>query len=122
MTKKIFIAGAGGIGEAAALLLREWTEFEIEIYLGDISGESLQRAQSFVTQNSAKTSKIATVLLSLEGANEAMKSLAAKNYATQEDRDAHIVTGVQSLPVATGLWALSALLGLLTLAWWREGR
>ncbi len=39
-----------------------------------------------------------------------------------KDRDAHIVTGVQSLPVATGLWALAALLGLLTLAWWREGR
>ncbi len=39
-----------------------------------------------------------------------------------KDRDAHVVTGVQSLPVATGLWALAALLGLLTLAWWREGR
>ena len=39
-----------------------------------------------------------------------------------KDRNAHVVTGVQSLPIAIGLWALAALLGLLTLAWWREGR
>ena len=39
-----------------------------------------------------------------------------------KDRQAHVVTGVASLPMATGLWALAALLGLLTLAWWREGR
>jgi malate/lactate dehydrogenase len=36
MMKKIFIAGSGGIGEAAALLLREWSETETEIYLGDV--------------------------------------------------------------------------------------
>ena len=39
-----------------------------------------------------------------------------------KDRDAHVVIGVQSIPIAVGLWALAALLGLLTLAWWREGR
>lgn len=74
MTKKIFIAGAGGIGEAAALLLREWSEFETEIYLGDISEESLKKAKDFVLQNSNKTSKVETVLMPLDGANEAMKS------------------------------------------------
>jgi len=74
MTKKIFIGGAGGIGEAAALLLREWSEFETEIYLGDISEESLQKAKDFVLQNSGKTSKVETVLMPLEGASEAMTS------------------------------------------------
>jgi saccharopine dehydrogenase-like NADP-dependent oxidoreductase len=72
MTKKIFIAGAGGIGEAAALLLREWSEFETEIYLGDISEESLKKAKDFVLLNSEKTSKVETVLMPLSGANEAM--------------------------------------------------
>ena len=74
MTKKIFIAGAGGIGEAAALLLREWSEFEIELYLGDINRESLNKAKDFVLQNSQKLSKVETVLMTSDGLSESMKS------------------------------------------------
>ncbi len=74
MTNKIFIAGSGGIGEAAALLLREWSENETEIFLGDISEESLNKAKNFVTENSAKTSKVETILMSKDGANEAMRN------------------------------------------------
>ncbi len=74
MTKKIFIAGAGGIGEAAALLLREWCEFETEIYLGDVSENNLTKARNFVLENSGNTSKIETVLMPLEGINDAMKT------------------------------------------------
>ena len=73
MTKKIFIAGSGGIGEAAALLLREWSETETEIYLGDISEGNLAKAKDFVTENSPKKSKVETVLMTAE-TNEAMKS------------------------------------------------
>jgi len=73
MTKKIFIAGSGGIGEAAALLLREWSKFKTEIFLGDIKEESLLKAKEFVVQNSGKTSKIETVLMTAE-TNDAMKS------------------------------------------------
>ncbi|MBX7169822.1 MAG: saccharopine dehydrogenase NADP-binding domain-containing protein [Pyrinomonadaceae bacterium] len=73
MSKKIFIAGSGGIGEAAALLLREWCEFETEIFLGDISEKSLQKAQNFVVENSQKTSKVETVLMTDE-INDSMKS------------------------------------------------
>lgn len=72
MTKKIFIAGSGGIGEAAALLLREWAEFETEIILGDVSEDSLRKAKDFVLQNSRKTSKVDTVLMSAVGVNDAM--------------------------------------------------
>ncbi|HEX8738285.1 MAG TPA: saccharopine dehydrogenase C-terminal domain-containing protein [Pyrinomonadaceae bacterium] len=74
MTKKIFIAGSGGIGEAAALLLREWASFETEIILGDISEENLSKAKDFVRQNSAKTSKVETVVMTKEGASAAMNA------------------------------------------------
>lgn len=74
MTKKIFIAGSGGIGEAAALLLREWSEFEIELFLGDISEVGLQKAKSFVMGNSSKSSKVETVLMEKDGANDDMKT------------------------------------------------
>jgi saccharopine dehydrogenase-like NADP-dependent oxidoreductase len=73
MNKKIFIAGAGGIGEAAALLLREWSEFETDIYLGDISEESLSKAKSFVEQNSKKTSTVETILMTADDLTDAMK-------------------------------------------------
>ena len=74
MTKKIFIAGSGGIGEAAALLLREWSEFELEIFLGDVSEDSLRNAREFVLQNSAKNTKVETVLMAKDGTNEAMNA------------------------------------------------
>ena len=74
MTKKIFIAGSGGIGEAAALLLREWCEFETEIILGDISEDNLRKANEFILQNSEKTSKVETVLMAKDGLNEAMNA------------------------------------------------
>ncbi len=73
MTKKIFIAGSGGIGEAAALLLREWSQFETEIYLGDISEKSLHEAKKFVVRDSEKTTKVETVLMTDE-TNEAMRA------------------------------------------------
>jgi len=72
MTKKIFIAGGGGIGEAAALLLREWSEIPIEIFLGDINQGSLKKAKDFVLHGSDKTSKVETVLMTPEESNAAM--------------------------------------------------
>lgn len=74
MNHKIFIAGAGGIGEAAALLLREWSDFECEIFLGDISGENLASARDFVCEGSGKASPVNTVLMVPEGINDAMRA------------------------------------------------
>ena len=74
MTKTIFIAGSGGIGEAAALLLREWCEFETTVILGDVSEGSLQKAVELVTGNSSKTTAVETVVMSRDGINDAMKA------------------------------------------------
>ena len=75
MKHTIFIAGSGGIGEAAAILLREWSEFEIDLFLGDVSEASLQKAREFVSRNSSKTSRVETVLMTTDGGlNGAMKN------------------------------------------------
>lgn len=74
MTKTIFIAGSGGIGEAAALLLREWCDFDLTVILGDVSEANLHKAVAMVTANSAKTSAVETVLMSKDGINDAMKA------------------------------------------------
>ncbi len=74
MNHTIFIAGSGGIGNAVAILLREWSGNEVNIYLGDISEENLKKTKQYVTHLSQQTSLVETVLMSKDGINDAMKS------------------------------------------------
>ncbi|MEO8648078.1 MAG: saccharopine dehydrogenase C-terminal domain-containing protein [Acidobacteriota bacterium] len=74
MDNRIFIAGAGGIGEAAALLLREWSEDETEIILGDIDENRLAAAAQFVTRNSNKSTAVETVRMLLDETTDEMRS------------------------------------------------
>lgn len=73
MTKTIFIAGSGGIGEAAALLLREWCAFETTIILGDVSEENLEKARAFVCDGSEKWTEVETVPMPREGESDEMR-------------------------------------------------
>ena len=50
------------------------------------------------------------------------KLLAGSGWLGLKDRDAHLTRGVKLTPMFTGFAALSALLFLLAMAWWREGR
>ncbi len=50
------------------------------------------------------------------------KVFSGSDWMALRDREAHITRGVSILPLFTGLLALAALLALITLAWWREGR
>ncbi len=74
MSHKIFIAGSGGIGNAVAVLLREWSKTDVDIFLGDVSEENLHKAQAFVTHQSQQTSRVEKVLMSKDGINDAMKT------------------------------------------------
>jgi len=48
--------------------------------------------------------------------------LAGSNWLGLKDREAFVTRGVKLIPMFTGFLALSALLALLALTWWREGR
>ena len=48
--------------------------------------------------------------------------LAGSDWMGLKDRDAFVTRGVKLTPMFTGLLALSALLFVIALAWWREGR
>ena len=48
--------------------------------------------------------------------------LAGSGWLGLRDRDAHVTRGVKLIPMFTGFVALAALLALLALTWWREGR
>jgi len=48
--------------------------------------------------------------------------LAGSGWMGLKDREAYVTRGVKLTPMFTGLIALSALLFLIAMAWWREGR
>jgi hypothetical protein len=48
--------------------------------------------------------------------------LAGSGWMGLKDREAFVTRGVKLIPMFTGLVALAALLALLALTWWREGR
>ena len=50
------------------------------------------------------------------------RHLAGSGWMGLRDREAYVTRGVKLTPMFTGLAALSALLMLIALAWWREGR
>lgn len=58
---KIFVAGAGGIGSAVGLLLREWSEFPVDLVLGDVSDEQLETAKQLLTANAERDGAVETV-------------------------------------------------------------
>ncbi len=47
---------------------------------------------------------------------------AGSGWLGLHDREAYVTRGVKLTPMVTGFAALAALLGLMSLAWWREGR
>ena len=50
------------------------------------------------------------------------KVFSGSGWMALKDREAYVTRGVKIFPLFTGLLALAALLALLTVAWWREGR
>jgi len=48
--------------------------------------------------------------------------LAGSGWLGLKDREAYVTRGVKLIPMFTGFLALAALLALLAVTWWREGR
>ena len=75
----IFIAGAGGIGQAAALILSEYKEIlDSTIYIGDISDIALNNSKKFVLEGCSHEAQIHSVLMPLSGSNEEINNTLAK--------------------------------------------
>ena len=73
----IFVAGAGGIGQAVALLLREWSDFAVDIYLGDINADASRAACEKLRQNSDKTGAVNAVTMPPDGTNQELDAALA---------------------------------------------
>lgn len=60
---KIFIAGAGGIGRAAALLILDAQDWDCEVILGDASEQQLEDAQRWIQKGLGKKASVGTFLM-----------------------------------------------------------
>jgi len=75
----IFIAGAGGIGQAAALILCEYKNIlESTVYIGDISETALESSKNFVVEGCSHEAQIHTVLMPMSGSNEELNNALSK--------------------------------------------
>jgi saccharopine dehydrogenase-like NADP-dependent oxidoreductase len=75
MKSSIFIAGSGGIGQAAALILAESDLMDVTLYVGDISQKALDQAIDFVSKGCTKDVKISGILMPKEGSNDQLDAI-----------------------------------------------
>jgi saccharopine dehydrogenase-like NADP-dependent oxidoreductase len=67
MSKRVFIAGSGGIGRAVGLLLRELGELEVDLILGDAYMEQAESAVAFIKQDSQVAGSVTAAKIPFEG-------------------------------------------------------
>ncbi|HYN21834.1 MAG TPA: saccharopine dehydrogenase C-terminal domain-containing protein [Thermoanaerobaculia bacterium] len=56
---KIVVAGAGGMGQATGLLLRELGDFEVDLYLGDADAAKATEAAEWICHDSSRPGNVA---------------------------------------------------------------
>lgn len=74
----IFVAGAGGIGKAVALLLREMADFEVDIYLGDVKLEAAQDTCDWLTKGSSRGGIVEAIPMPESETDDALNSALEK--------------------------------------------
>ena len=64
---QVVIAGAGGMGSATGLLLRELGDFEVDVLIGDAEAEKAQAAAAWIREGSTKPGEVIAFPLPLDG-------------------------------------------------------
>ncbi|MDP9122194.1 MAG: saccharopine dehydrogenase NADP-binding domain-containing protein [Acidobacteriota bacterium] len=74
----VVIAGAGGMGSATGLLLRELGDFEVDLYLGDSVVERAQNATAWIREGSLKSGEVHPFHLPAAGTSHEFDVVLAK--------------------------------------------
>lgn len=72
MKAKIFIAGSGGIGQAAGLILSQSDVMDTTIYFGDISQHAIDSAITFVSEGCTTQVNLHGILMPKEGSSDSL--------------------------------------------------
>lgn len=75
MMDKIFIAGAGGIGRAAALLILYAQDWDCLVVLGDVSQHQLDDARQWIEKGIGKNQNLETFLMPSNGDPDAFRTV-----------------------------------------------
>jgi saccharopine dehydrogenase-like NADP-dependent oxidoreductase len=75
---QVVIAGAGGMGSATGLLLRELGDFEVDLYLGDASLERANAAAAWIREGSAQPGEVMAFHLPAEGTSAELEGFLAR--------------------------------------------
>ncbi len=79
MKQHIFIAGSGGIGQAAGLLLAQSKEMDFQLFFGDISQSAIDSAVRFVEEGLPGNQKCTGILMPMEGSHAALDDALAES-------------------------------------------
>ncbi len=77
----IIIAGAGGIAEAAGLILAEWSMVPPTIYIGNRTLEKAQSVSQWIKEGTTKSCKVVPFLLDANAITDEMKGIFEKGDA-----------------------------------------
>ena len=108
------LVGAENAREMAEVVA---TEAKLKPILDETGGGAFWTAQNSRAGSEPRAVQTPRITM-LTGA----KVLAGSGWLGLKDREAHVTRGVKLTPLFTGFLALAALLALLAVAWWREGR
>jgi hypothetical protein len=75
---QVVIAGAGGMGSATGLLLRELGDLDVDLYLGDASLERASTAAAWIREGSTQLGEVKAFHLPAEGTSAELESLLAQ--------------------------------------------
>ncbi|MBP7801787.1 MAG: saccharopine dehydrogenase NADP-binding domain-containing protein [Saprospiraceae bacterium] len=73
--KNIFIAGAGGIGRAVALMLVDYYKDDIQVTIGDISTSTAEAASRWIQSGTSGDTSVRLVVMPREGSSEEMNAV-----------------------------------------------
>jgi len=77
----IILAGAGGIAEAAGLILAEWSTVTPAIYIGNRTLEKAQKVAKWIEKGTTKSCTVIPFLLEAEAISDEMKGIFEKGDA-----------------------------------------
>jgi saccharopine dehydrogenase-like NADP-dependent oxidoreductase len=70
----VFVAGAGGIGSAVSLLLRELGDLRINIYIGDKDYETASTTQDWLCETATEQGFVKAIHMPSEGTNDSLEA------------------------------------------------
>jgi saccharopine dehydrogenase-like NADP-dependent oxidoreductase len=77
---QVVIAGAGGMGSAVGLLLRELGDFEVDVFLGDLDAGRAQSAAAWIREGSLTPGEVHAFQMPADGANPELEEALTRGH------------------------------------------